>query len=64
MIQEAFVLVREGQYLGYGYIEQGTDINSLEDLMAFLVPQKNTMETERIVKSYLLKHPKNFVVFS
>ena len=62
--EEAFVLVREGQYLGYGYIEQGTDINSLEDLMAFLVPQKNTMETERIVKSYLLKHPKNFVVFS
>src|SRR5690606_337677 len=59
--EDAFVLVRNGTYIGYGYIDKGEDIYSFEDFMAFLLPQKNTMETEGILKSYLLKHPQNLL---
>ena len=62
--EEAFVLVHDGIYKGYGYIDQGENIDSFEDFMAFLLPQKNTKETEGILKSYLLKHPQNLLSFT
>ncbi|MCG2460703.1 GIY-YIG nuclease family protein [Flavobacteriaceae bacterium F89] len=61
--EDAFVLVRDGIYAGYGYIGQEENISTLEDFMAYLVPRKNTLETERIIRSYLLKHPNKLAVF-
>lgn len=51
--EDAFVLVRSNTYSGYGFIEKNTNLGSFADLEAFVVPQKNTLETERIIKSYL-----------
>ncbi len=59
--EDAFVLVQDGLYIGYGFIDRREIISSFEDFMAFLIPQKNTMETERIIKSYLVKHPRNLL---
>lgn len=55
--EEVFVYIEEGKYAGYGFIEKENPINSFDDLEAFLVRQKNTLETQRIVQSYLLKNP-------
>ena len=56
--EQAFVYIENGKYAGYGFIEKESAIASFDDLEAFLIRQKNTMETQRLVQSYLLKNPK------
>ncbi len=51
--EKAFVLVKEGIYLGYGFIDNGVEISSIESLEAFLIPQKHTPETISIIKNVL-----------
>jgi len=51
--EEAFVLVRNNVYSGYGFIEKEIELNSYADVEAFVIPQKSTVETESIIKSYL-----------
>ncbi|MEX0316115.1 MAG: exonuclease domain-containing protein [Allomuricauda sp.] len=53
--ENAFVLIDEGMYRGYGFIDVQQSITSLEDIEAHIVPQKNTLETQRIVESLLPK---------
>ncbi len=53
--EKAFVLIEKGQYRGYGFIENSMEIHSLEDIQAFIIPQKNTPETQRIVESMMTK---------
>ncbi|MEM9077670.1 MAG: exonuclease domain-containing protein [Bacteroidota bacterium] len=53
--EKAFVLVDDGQYKGYGFIEDTAEIQSKTDIEAFLIPQKNTPETQRIVESMMPK---------
>ena len=53
--EKAFVLVDDGQYKGYGFIEDTVEIHSKTDIEAFLIPQKNTPETQRIVESMMTK---------
>jgi len=54
--EEAFVLVNNDTYMGYGFIEKEMEIKNSADLTAFLIPQKNTLEVQGIIKSYLGKH--------
>ncbi len=53
LAEDAFVLVRKNIYCGYGFIEKEARLKSFPDLETFLIPQKNTVETESIIKSYL-----------
>ncbi|TDQ29066.1 exonuclease domain-containing protein [Zeaxanthinibacter enoshimensis] len=59
--EDAFILVQGGRYSGYGFVPKDSPIQNLDDLMAFHTPQKNTIETERLVKSYLVKNPGRIV---
>ncbi|MEM9362056.1 MAG: exonuclease domain-containing protein [Bacteroidota bacterium] len=53
--EKAFVLVDDGRYKGYGFIEDTLEVRSRTDIEAFLIPQKNTPETQRIVESMMPK---------
>ncbi|AWX43745.1 DNA-directed DNA polymerase [Flagellimonas maritima] len=53
--ENAVVLIDEGIYKGYGFIDNESEISTKEDIEAFIIPQKNTLETNRIINSYLLK---------
>ena len=55
--ENAFVMVKNGIYSGYGFVNKDIQVNTSEDLEAFLIPQNNTLETERIVQSYLTRNP-------
>ncbi len=62
--EEAFVLIRDGFYRGYGFLDRTLQINSESDLEAYLNPQKNSMETQRIINAYLNKKAANTWVLS
>ncbi|WP_417860899.1 exonuclease domain-containing protein [Winogradskyella sediminis] len=53
--EEAFVMVKNGEYLGYGFVDIEETINHIDDLETFLIPQKNNMDIQKILKSRLLE---------
>lgn len=57
--EDAIILIRDNLYVGYGFIEKDRDIASISDLKAYLKPQKNTLETQRIVQSYIHRNPES-----
>lgn len=57
--EDAFVLMKNGSYLGYGFIGKEMPIATFEYLSPFVLPQKDTLETKKILLSYMGKNPKN-----
>ncbi|MEO5787443.1 exonuclease domain-containing protein [Gelidibacter sp.] len=53
--EEAFVLIKNGLYLGYGFVEKSEQIINTDDLEAFLIPQKETTEIQGILRKLLLE---------
>ncbi|MDP5061544.1 MAG: exonuclease domain-containing protein [Maribacter sp.] len=61
MDENGFVVIRENNYAGYGFAPNDVAIAQIEDLEMFITPQKNTLETQRIVESYLRKNPESAI---
>ncbi|MDB2607100.1 exonuclease domain-containing protein [Zobellia sp.] len=59
--EQAFILVKNSAYRGYGFIEEQETITAEYELENFLVPQNNTLETESIIKTYLSKNPDKLI---
>ena len=55
--EDAIVCIREGCYLGYGFVSRDETIHSQEDLMAHIIPQQHTIESQQLISSYLTRHP-------
>ncbi|UII75010.1 GIY-YIG nuclease family protein [Flagellimonas sp. HMM57] len=55
MDENAFILIDSGVYKGYGFIDNQLEVSSAADIEAFIIPQRNTVETDRILNSYLLR---------
>jgi len=51
-----FVLILNGIYQGFGYVDKKLEFNSLEDYLAHINPQKDNRDVQRILKSYLSKN--------
>ncbi|WP_297763698.1 exonuclease domain-containing protein [uncultured Muriicola sp.] len=62
--EDALVVVQDGQYYGYGFVPKETEVRSLEDIIAFVTPQKETLETKRLVTSYALKNQEKLIPFT
>jgi len=62
--EDAVVIVQEAVYSGYGFIPKSVSINSIEDIMAFLIPQKDNLETTRLIQTYRVKNPNSILDFS
>ncbi|MUU77046.1 exonuclease domain-containing protein [Winogradskyella endarachnes] len=52
--EEAFVMIKDGQYLGYGFVSKEEQINHIDDLNTFLIPQKNSIDIQRILQPILI----------
>jgi len=53
--EEAFVMVKNGSYLGYGFIDRSEQITRSEDLERFLIPQNDNVNVQMILRRVLLK---------
>ncbi|MBQ4819274.1 exonuclease domain-containing protein [Aquimarina sp. MMG016] len=54
--EQSFVMIRDGIYKGYGFISLSEQVSSLEECENYLVAQKHTYHTAKIIHSYLRKH--------
>ncbi len=48
--EEAFVLIKNNVYLGYGFIDSSEQITSKEDLENYLIPQKDNVNAQKIIQ--------------
>ena len=56
--ERAFVFIENGQYRGYGFVPEDQGYACWEDLEPYLVPCRNTPETQNILLSFLLRPDK------
>lgn len=47
----AFVLIKNNVYLGYGFMDKSEQITTAEDLENFLIPQKDNLDVQKILRS-------------
>ncbi|MCK0134495.1 exonuclease domain-containing protein [Arenibacter sp. S6351L] len=62
--EEAFVLVLNNKYKGYGFLPRHEQIDNIEALENFLELQKENMDTKRILSWYLRKYPNRAISFT
>ncbi|WP_055436860.1 exonuclease domain-containing protein [Lacinutrix algicola] len=53
--EDAFVIVKNGAYLGYGFIDKNEQILHDHELEPFLIKQKDNSDVQSILRSLLLK---------
>lgn len=51
--EDAFIMIKGGVYLGYGFINKEESINHPDDLTHFLIPQKDNVDVQKILKNKL-----------
>ncbi|AUP77539.1 exonuclease domain-containing protein [Flavivirga eckloniae] len=61
--ENGFILIKNGLYLGYGFIDNSEQITTTEDLENYLTPQKDNVDVQKILRAAINKNPrivKNF----
>ncbi|MEJ6792940.1 MAG: exonuclease domain-containing protein [Lacinutrix sp.] len=53
--EEAFVIIKNGTYLGYGFVDSSQQIKHQDELEHFLIKQKDNSDIKSILRSVLLK---------
>ncbi|WNH11981.1 exonuclease domain-containing protein [Thalassobellus suaedae] len=53
--EEAFIMIQNSIYRGYGFIDKNEQINTSEDLELFLIPQKDNVDIQRVLKKMVLE---------
>lgn len=53
--EEAFVLIKNGHYCGYGFVEKSEHIVHPAHLEPYLIKQNETMETQTILRHFLAR---------
>jgi DNA polymerase-3 subunit epsilon len=54
-----FVLILNGIYQGFGYIDKNLELSNTEDYLIHVKPQKDNRDIQRILNSYLSKMKKD-----
>ncbi len=55
--EDGIILLRRGEYYGYGFVPRAVSIDGWADILPYISPQKNTVETQRLVMACISKHP-------
>jgi len=53
--EEAFIVIKNGSYLGYGFIDNSIQITHEDELDHYLIKQKDNIDVQGILRSVLLK---------
>lgn len=51
-LEDAFVMIKNGEYIGYGFVDKEETIKHTDDLESFLIPQKNNLDVMKILRPY------------
>ena len=49
--EDAFILIKNGVYLGYGFIDRSEQITNPENLENYLIPQKDNVDVQKVLRN-------------
>lgn len=58
----SLVQVEDGKYIGFGFIDKDESSLPLEDILAYIRPQKDNPDTRKIIRNYLIRNRKDKLV--
>jgi DNA polymerase-3 subunit epsilon len=61
--ENAYVLIVNGIYKGFGYAPKSSNLTSVSDYTNIITSQKDTTDVKRILNSYLKKHTETTTIF-
>ncbi|WP_034230103.1 exonuclease domain-containing protein [Aquimarina pacifica] len=61
--EHSFVMIQNGIYKGFGYVHQSEQVSHFDDFETFLIQQKHTYHTTKIIKSYVRKNGGNNIIY-
>ena len=53
--EKAFIQIKNGIYIGYGFIDNDAQITHSDDLNTYIIPQKDNMDIQKILRQHVLK---------
>jgi DNA polymerase-3 subunit epsilon len=53
--EDAFIMIEQGTYLGYGFIAKTEQISNTSELEPFLIPQKDNSDIQKIIRKVLVE---------
>jgi len=53
--EDAFIMIEQGTYLGYGFITKTEQISNTSELEPFLIPQKDNSDIQKIIRKVLVE---------
>jgi DNA polymerase-3 subunit epsilon len=53
--EDAFIMIEQGTYRGYGFIDKTEQINTTEDFETFLIRQKDNRDIQKIIRKVLVE---------
>lgn len=60
--ERSFVLIENGIYQGYGFIDQDQQVSTLSELKEFLILKKDNRDVQRILRSFRNKNESKFML--
>ncbi|WP_298536787.1 exonuclease domain-containing protein [uncultured Algibacter sp.] len=51
--EDAFIMIEQGTYVGYGFIDKTEQINNTEELESFLIRQQDNSDVQKIIRRVL-----------
>lgn len=61
--ENAWVLIQNGVYMGYGYSQTNKTPKTAQEINSIIKLQNDNTDVQRILKGYLKKNPENVIVF-
>lgn len=60
--EKSFVLIENGIYQGYGFIDHDQQVSSLSELKEFLILKKDNRDVQRILRGFRNKNESKFML--
>lgn len=61
--EKTVVLIKKGQYRGYGFVDENDGFSTVEEVENYLIPKQHTRHTSQILQSYFKKYADKNIVF-
>jgi DNA polymerase-3 subunit epsilon len=60
--EKSFVLIENGIYQGFGYIDEQQQVSNLSELKEFLILKKDNRDVQRILRGFRNKNENKFLL--
>ena len=62
--EKSIIIRKNGQYLGFGYLDKSESVRSLEDALSYIRTYPADTDVQNILHSYLSRNPNQYEILN